>query len=149
MRFLPVLMMIAAGACISIQGPINARLRLAVESPVLTAAISFLTGGLLLLCILATGTFGGMGSGVRGMLSAPPWAFLGGALGISFVLGSILAIPQAGTVVVICSAILGQMLSSYVIDTFGLLGVDKVPFNWVRLSGIGFLALGVLLVQRK
>jgi len=29
------------------------------------------------------------------------------------------------------------------------LGVDKVPFSWLRLSGIGFLLLGVFLVQRK
>ncbi|HEY0793415.1 MAG TPA: DMT family transporter [Chthoniobacterales bacterium] len=149
MRFLPVLMMIVAGACISIQGPINARLRLATESPVLSAAISFLTGGLLLLVLVASGAFGGTGAGLRGLQTAPPWAFCGGALGILFVLGSILAIPQAGSVVVICSAIVGQMLSSYLIDTFGLLGVDKVPFSWVRLSGIAFLAVGVLLVQRK
>ena len=149
MRFLPVLMMIVAGACISIQGPVNARLRLATESPVLSAAISFLSGGLLLVAIMATGAFGGMGAGLRGLQSAPPWAYIGGTLGIGFVLGSILAIPQAGSVVVICSAIVGQMVSSYLIDTFGLLGVDKVPFNWVRLGGIGFLAIGVLLVQRK
>ena len=45
MRFLPILVMVFAGFFISIQGPINARLRLAVESPVLSAAISFLSGG--------------------------------------------------------------------------------------------------------
>jgi uncharacterized membrane protein YdcZ (DUF606 family) len=28
MRFLPVLSMVAAGICVSIQGPVNARLRL-------------------------------------------------------------------------------------------------------------------------
>jgi uncharacterized membrane protein YdcZ (DUF606 family) len=35
MRFIPVLVMIVAGFLVSIQGPINLRLRLAVESPVL------------------------------------------------------------------------------------------------------------------
>jgi uncharacterized membrane protein YdcZ (DUF606 family) len=86
MRFLPVLSMVAAGICVSIQGPVNARLRLAVGSPTL-------------------------------------------ALGTTFVLGSIIAIPQAGAVVVICSGIVGQMIGSYLIDTFGCLGVDKVPFS--------------------
>jgi uncharacterized membrane protein YdcZ (DUF606 family) len=47
---------------------------MAVESPVLSAAISFLSGGLVLLCIMATGAFGGMGAGLRGMQSAPLWA---------------------------------------------------------------------------
>ena len=149
MRLLPVLIMVVAGFFISIQGPINARLRLAVDSPVLSAAISFLSGGLVLLCIMATGAFGGTGTGLRGMQSAPLWAYLGGVLGISFVLGSIVAVPQVGVVVVICAAILGQMVGSYLADTLGWFGVDTVPFNPVRLAGIGLMLLGVLLVQRK
>jgi bacterial/archaeal transporter family-2 protein len=149
MRFLPILVMVVAGFCISVQGPINARLRLAVDSPVLSATISFLSGGLLLLCIMATGAFGGAGVGLRGMLCAPWWAFLGGALGVGFVLGSVIAVPQVGVVVVICAAVLGQMIGSYLADTFGWFGVARVPFNPVRLAGIGLVVLGVLLVQRK
>ena len=149
MRLLPVLIMVVAGFFISIQGPINARLRLAVDSPVLSAAISFLSGGLVLLCIMGTGAFGGTGTGLRGMQSAPLWAYLGGVLGISFVLGSIVAVPRVGVVVVICAAILGQMVGSYLADTLGWFGVDKVPFNPVRPAGIGLMVLGVLLVQRK
>ena len=138
MRFLPVLSMVAAGICVSIQGPVNARLRLAVGSPVFSAAISFFYGALILSCVVATGVFGGIGCGFRGAQNAPPWAFLGGALGTTFVLGSIIAIPQAGAVVVICSRIVGQMIGSYLIDTFGCLGVDKVLFSWVRLSALDF-----------
>jgi bacterial/archaeal transporter family-2 protein len=149
MRFLPILVMVVAGFFISIQGPLNARLRLAVESPVLSAAISFLSGGLILLCIMMTGAFGGVGAGLRGMQSAPLWAYLGGALGVSFVLGSIVAIPKVGVVVVICAAILGQMVGSYLADTFGWFGVERVPFNPVRLAGMALLVVGVLLVQRK
>src|SRR5260370_8449899 len=94
MRLLPILVMVIAGFFISIQGPINARLRLAVDSPVLSAAISFLSGGLLLLCIMATGAFGGTGTGLQGMQSAPLWAYLGGALGASFALPSTAPIPH-------------------------------------------------------
>ena len=149
MRFLLVLVMVVAGFFISIQGPINARLRQAVESPVLSAAISFLSGGLLLLCIMAIGAFGGTGTGLRGLQSAPWWSYLGGTLGVSFVLGSIVAIPRVGVVIVICAAILGQMVGSYLVDTLGWFGVQRIPFNPIRLAGIGLLVLGVLLVQRK
>ena len=97
---------------------------------------------------MATGALGGTGFGFRGLINAPPWAFLGGALGASFVLGSIMR-SKAGTVIVICSGIVGQMIGSYLIDAFGLLGVDKVPFSWIRLGGIGLLILGVFLVQFK
>ena len=71
MRILPVLIMALAGACISVQGPINARLRTAVGSPVLSAAISFLSGGLILCLIVATGAFGGTGTGWKGLQTAP------------------------------------------------------------------------------
>src|ERR1700740_2958895 len=101
----------------SYQSRVNARLRVAVDSPVLSAAISFLSGGLILLCVMATGALGGTGTGFRGLQSAPLWAYLGGALGVSFVLGAIVAIPKVGVVVVICAAILGQMVGSYLADT--------------------------------
>jgi bacterial/archaeal transporter family-2 protein len=148
-RLFLVLSMVAAGICVAIQGPVNARLRLAVGSPVLSATFSFFSGALVLFSVMATGLFGGSGSGLRGLQIAPPWAFLGGVLGATYVLGSIIAIPQTGSVVVICSGIVGQMIGSYLIDTFGYLGVERVPFNWLRLCGIGFLLLGVFLVQRK
>jgi hypothetical protein len=59
MRWLLILLMIAAGFCIAIQGAVNSRLRLAVESPVLSSAISFLSGGFVLVCLMSTGAFGG------------------------------------------------------------------------------------------
>ena len=71
------------------------------------------SGTLVLAAVMATGALGGAGGGVRGLFDAPPWAFLGGALGATYVLTSIIAIPKAGTVVVICSGIVGQMLGSY------------------------------------
>jgi bacterial/archaeal transporter family-2 protein len=75
-RFLFTLLMFVAGFCLSIQGPVNARLRLSLESPVFAAAVSFFTGTFVLLCIMATGLSGGGGSGIRGLQSAPPWAYL-------------------------------------------------------------------------
>jgi bacterial/archaeal transporter family-2 protein len=87
--------MLLAGFFLSIQGPTNARLRLALESQVFAAAVSFLTGSSVLLGIMATGAFGGTGAGLRGLQPASPWAFLGGVLGIGFVFGSIVAIPDS------------------------------------------------------
>jgi transporter family-2 protein len=149
MRFLSILVMVLAGFFLSIQGPINARLRLVLESPIFAATISFFSGGFVLLCIMATGAFGGIGTGLRGLQSAPLWTYLGGVLGISFVLGAIIAIPNVGVVVAICAAILGQMIGSFLSDTFGWFGVNKVPADPLRLLGIALLIVGVLLVQRK
>jgi bacterial/archaeal transporter family-2 protein len=145
MRFLSLLVMALAGFFLSIQGPVNGRLRLALESPVFAAAISFISGAFVLLCLMTTGAFGGIGTGLRGLQSAPPWAYLGGVLGI----GAIIAIPNVGVVVAVCAAIAGQMIGSSLADTFGWFGVTKVPLDPLRLVGIGLLLVGVLLVQRK
>jgi transporter family-2 protein len=149
MRFFSILVMVLAGFCLSIQGPINARLRLVLESPVFAAAVSFLSGGFVLMCIMSIGAFGGIGAGLRGLQSAPLWAYLGGVLGIGFVLGAIIAIPNVGVVVAICAAILGQMIGSFLADSFGWFGVNKVPVDPMRLLGIALLITGVVLVQRK
>ena len=141
--------MIGAGFCIAIQGAVNSRLRLAVDSPVLSSAISFLSGGLVLILLMTTGAFGGTGTGFKGMQTAPPWAFLGGVLGIGYVLGNILSIPYLGTATTICSAIVGQMVGSYLVDTFGWFGVAKLPFSSARLFGMILLLVGVILVQKR
>ena len=47
MRSLLICLKVGAGFCIAIQGAVNSRLRLAVDSPVLSLAISFLSGGLI------------------------------------------------------------------------------------------------------
>ena len=149
MRLLPIIVMMAAGIFISVQGPVNLRLRQATESPVFSAAISFFSGALILLTIAAVGGFGGFGAGFRGLSTAPWWAYLGGALGITFVLGAILCIPIAGTVVVICSGILGQMLGSMLVDSFGWFGVQRIAPTPMRVLGVIFVFVGVLLVQKK
>lgn len=149
MRILPIIIMIAAGIFVSLQGPVNLRLRMATESPVFSAVISFFTGALILLTIAAAGRFGGFGTGFRGLLAAPWWAYLGGALGITFVLGTILSIPIAGTVVVICSGILGQTLGSMLVDSFGWFGVQRIMPTPMRVLGVSLMFVGVLLVQKK
>jgi hypothetical protein len=41
MRVVLILSMVAAGICVAIQGPVNARLRLALDSPVFSVAFPF------------------------------------------------------------------------------------------------------------
>jgi transporter family-2 protein len=98
---------------------------------------------------MITGALGGTGTGFKGMQTAPLWAFLGGVLGIGYVLGNILSIPRLGTTTAVCSAIVGQMAGSYLVDTFGWFGVAKLPFSSTRLIGMILLLLGVILVQKR
>lgn len=148
-RSLFVFLAVLGGFCIATQVPINSRLREAVASPVLSAAISFAIGTLAMLLMTALGVLGGVGSGWEGMRLAPAWAYLGGLCGASYVLFTILAIPKLGAALTVASAVFGQQVAALLVDSLGLFGVVRVPLTLTRLAGAALVFAGVLLVQKK
>ena len=56
---------------------------------------------------------------------------------------------HVGVVVSVGAAILGQMLGSFLVDTFGWFGVTKIPFDPLRLLGIALLVAGLLLFREN
>ncbi len=149
MRLTLMLLMAVGGALLAFQVPINTRLRESLGSPILSAAVSFLVGTLVLFLIVASGVLGNFGNGLRGFREAPVWAYLGGLAGAFYVFFSILALPRVGAAVTISCAILGQQLGSLLIDSFGLFGVPRLPFTVTRGAGVLLLASGVWILQRR
>lgn len=147
LRLTMIGLLLAGGLGLAVQVAVNSRLRFAVHSPVLSALISFIVGGLLLLLVAVSGVLG------RGRLgdfgSVPWWAWIGGLFGAFYVAMSIVALPRIGAALVIGAAVVGQLVGGLVIDNFGWLGVPKVPINPWRILGAVLLFLGVILMQRK
>jgi len=76
-----------------------------------------------------------------------PWFyFAGGVLAIIITYGVIVSIPELGVAVATTAIVTTQVLAAAVIDHFGLFGLDKIPFNWVKFTGIILLSLGVRLL---
>ncbi len=142
-----VLLVVLAGMGQPIQAAMNARLRESVDSPALTALLSFVVGAVVLAIVTSSGTLG------RGTLSglnrAPWWSWLGGLSGAFSVITALIALPRAGSAVVISAALLGQTAASLAIDHFGWLDVPRVPINALRVAGVILLFAGVLLIQHK
>ena len=67
---------IVAGACIAIQAPINAFLARGLGVPVAAAAVSFLSGAVIL-CLLTAGAVQVSQTGMS-WRAAPLWAFIAG-----------------------------------------------------------------------
>src|SRR5262245_2019581 len=111
----------AGGALIAVQAPINARLRLAVDSPVGSALVSFVAGTLVLAA--ATLALGDAGRVVSGLGGGPWWAYLGGACGAVFVFATLVSTPRVGVTTTFVAVILGQVVAAGLIDHFGWLGV--------------------------
>ncbi len=65
-----------------------------------------------------------------------------GILGIGVITGIAFSLPKIGIAAGLSAIIAGQMVMGIVIDTFGLTGGESIPLNWMRIGGVGLLALG-------
>ena len=137
---------IGVGAIVPVQTASNTRLRTDVRDPVVTALYSFLigTGVLLPIAWLLTGQ---PLPDFSLLADAPAWAFIGGPLGVLFIVGNILLFPQIGSVHTVIMPIVGQMLMGLLVDHFGLFGYDVLPISPLRLLGavIVFVSTAIVL----
>ena len=122
---------LAAGKAAPTQFAINSQLRQVVGGPVLAAALSVLVGTVILFATTAVVRRSVPELGP--IMNAPWWMWLGGLLGAATMVGLFLA---------------GQVISSIVIDHFGLLGVTVQPASTARLLGALLVIVGVAIVQR-
>lgn len=137
---------LATGVAMSTQAAVNTKLATYVESPLLAAFISFATGTLVLfICLLVSGT--PLGDLVKAK-NAPLVAWIGGALGVFFVMVMILAVPRIGVALSFSLAVAGQMLTALVIDHFGLYGVAERSISWPRIIGSVLVMAGVIIIRR-
>lgn len=135
------------GACGASQAGVNSQLRLALQSPIQAAFISFVVGTLLLGVIALLLGAPWFASGAPATL--PWWAWLGGLLGAFNVAMSVYLAPKLGALTLAISIICGQVLASMVLDHNGWLGYPKIELSLPRLLGAAMIVSGVFLVARK
>jgi bacterial/archaeal transporter family-2 protein len=141
-----LLLAVAAGVLLPIQAGVNAQLRTALGSPVAAALVSFVVGtaGLVLVTLALRTPLP-----LRSAWAASPWwQWTGGLIGAVYVLASIVLAPRLGAATLVAAVVAGQMLSSVLLDQYGLVGFPVHPISAVRLLGAGLVIVGVLLIQR-
>ena len=137
---------LVAGGLLAAQAPINARLRVVLDSPLGSAFISFAVGLVILfVCLAAVGEI----PKLSGLGGGPWWAYLGGLLGAVFVVVGILATPKVGVTLVFVAVILGQIVMASLIDRFGWLGVEAIPLSWERITAVGLMAVALVLLLKS
>jgi len=143
---LTVIAVVAVGAQLAVQAPINGGLgRTVGKLP--AALISFLVGllALFLICL----AFGSL-SDFSSIGDADKATLFGGLIGAMYVATATVTISRIGAGAVAAATIAGQLTSSVVIDDFGWVGVDTIPVTGLRVFGAVLLLLGtVLIVYRK
>ena len=140
--WLVVVMMVAGGAMMSFQAPINAALRNHVgifES----SLISFSVGTLALIAVVLLAGKGNLGN-VR---QVSWWHLLGGLIGAVFVTATLIAAPKIGVTGMIVATLAGNMVAALLIDRYGWVGITPKPVDLPRIAGVVLMAISVFLIN--
>lgn len=73
--------------------------------------------------------------------------WLGGVLGIVITLTVMLSIKNLGTTLAISTILISQLLVAALIDAFGLMGSEKLAFEWSKYVGLALMVGGTLLFK--
>lgn len=133
-----------AGAAMSIQGVMNTRLGEKVgvlETNAFVQLVAF---------VLALGVAIFFGKGNIRLLTQAPWyTWLGGVIAPIITVTVMLAIQGASPTVAISAILLSQLTVAALIDAFGWLGAEKLPFTWQKGVGVALMAVGVILMKLR
>lgn len=134
-----------AGLVMAIQGSINASLgKLAGlwEMIILVNVLGALAAGIVILSPLADQNLGRL-------LDAPWYLWLGGLGGVFIIYGVAKSIPEVGVTAATTAIIVAQLSGAAIIDHLGLFGLERVPFQPIKILGVVLMAGGawVLLLR--
>lgn len=130
---------VIAGLGMAIQSRVNGELSTRLGDVVLAAVISFGTGLLLLVLLLACSSR--MRSGLSHVVPAlragllRPWHFLGGLAGATYVLGQAGTVALIGVALFTVGVVAGQTVSGLAVDKFGLGPAGRRAVTWPRTLG--------------
>ncbi|OON99563.1 MAG: hypothetical protein ATN35_11990 [Epulopiscium sp. Nele67-Bin004] len=135
---------IISGLFMSVQGVWNTALRGAVGmwfTNTLTHGVGFIVS----LIALAYAR----DADITGLKAVNKMYLLGGVLGVGIVYTVIASIAKLGPAKATMIILITQMTASYLIELFGLFGMEKGSFSFVKLSGIAIILLGIIVFQHQ
>lgn len=120
-----------SGGLMSVQGVFNTKL---TESTSLWVANAFVQFTAFLLCIAAWLVTDR--SSMRSLFNVEPKYFLlGGVMGAFITLTVIKSMDSLGPAKAVMLIVIAQLIVAYLIELFGLFGVEKQPFVWRKAIG--------------
>ena len=137
-----ILYAIIAGATMSIQGVMNTRLG---EKIGLFEANAFMQGTAFALSMIVA-LAAGKGS-FSGIMSANKLYLFGGVLAMVITVTVMLGMGRLTPATAVSVILIAQLLVAAVIDAFGLMGTEKVPFTWNKYAGLLVMISGMLLFK--
>ena len=135
---------IIAGAAMSVQGVMNTRLG---EKIGLYESNAFVQGTAFILAIIIAWIFGKGHFGE--IIHTNKLYWLGGVLGILITVTVMIGMGKTSPAIAVSIILIAQLLVAALIDAFGIMGTEKVPFLWNKYAGLVLMIGGMLLFKWK
>ena len=134
-----------SGVLMSIQGVLNTEV---TKQTSLWVSTGWVQLSALIVCI--TAWFIRDRSRVTALMDvSPKYMLLGGVIGAFITLTVIVSMDQLGPARAAQLIVVSQIAAAYLIELFGLFGVDKAYFQWSKVLGLGLSIIGIMIVKWK
>ena len=139
------LIALLSGALMSVQGVFNTKV---TETTGMWVSNAWVQLTAFLVCIL-----GWFIAGRDDILSIgkvePRYLLLGSVIGAGITLTVIKSVDALGPAKAALLIVIAQLFVAYLIELFGLFGVDKEPFSWRKIGGLVLALIGISIFQWK
>lgn len=146
MIILYFLIIVTLAFFVAFQPALNAELARLIGSSTWATIISFFVG---LIVLLTYAIVTQQPLSAKKLSNVPPYLFLGGALGAIFVLSVVVLFPKIGAMNAVIFMIIGQMLSSLIIDHYGCFNAPVSPINWQKIAALLLMLIAVFWFQKS
>ncbi len=137
------LIAVISGLLMSVQGVFNTQVTKTTGMWVANAFVQF-TAFLVCIAIWAISDRTSFGTLLK---VEPRYMLIGGILGAGITYTVIKAMDMMGPAKAVMLIVTAQILVAYLIELFGLFGVEKQPFSWRKVIGILLAAGGIILFK--
>ena len=138
-----VLAALLSGALMSIQGVFNTQVTKQTSLWVSTGWVQF---SAFLVCILAWLFTGRQSIGALWQIENR-YTLLGGVIGAFITITVIQSMGTLGPAKAAMLIVISQLVIAWVIELFGMFGMEKQPFEWRKLLGMAVAIAGIILVK--
>lgn len=145
MSMIYYLIAFAAGLGITLQTTLNSQLARGLGGDAVTAALFSFAAGAITLGVISL-LKGGLSTSLAALPSQPLWSLAGGLIGACALFSYVVLAPRIGLSALLGLAIVGQLLSSQVIDHFGLLGAIQRSVSVMKLCGLLVMLAGLAIM---
>ena len=140
-----ILVALLSGALMSLQGIFNTEV---TKQSSIWAAAGWVQMTALVICVVLYFVTGR--GEIWGMFSIDrKYMLLGGVMGAFITWTVIKSMAQLGPAKAALLIVMSQLIVAYLIELVGLFGVEKEPFSWRKVIGMGIALIGTAIFQWK